>query len=99
MFPALFSPITIADVKIKNRLVMLPMHMGYCSGGEVTDQLVEFYVERARGGVGAIFVVCCYNDFGFSDPTLPGLDDDRFLPGLQRLTDAVHRYGTRIIAQ
>lgn len=96
----LFEPIRIADVEIKNRIVMLAMGVGYCEpDGTVTDRLINFYVERAKGGAGLILVVCCYNDFGMTLPLHPALEDDRFLPGIRRLTDALHEYGVKVFAQ
>ena len=96
----LFEPIRIADVEVKNRIVMSPMGPGLCEqDGTVTDRLVEFYVERAKGGVGLIHVVCCYNDFGFSMPRSPALEGDRFLLGIRRLTGALHEHGAKVFAQ
>ena len=95
----LFEPIRVGDVEIKNRFALLPMGMGYCSDGYVTDRLIDFYVERARGGVGLIYVVGAYNDFGFGHAHLIALEDDKFLPGMRRLTDALHAYGARVFIQ
>lgn len=95
----LFSPTQIGTLQLRNRLVMTPMHLGYSSKGEVNDQLVEFYRARARGGVGLIVVGGCGidrigNAFGMTQ-----LDDDRFIPGLRRLVDAVHAEGAKIVPQ
>ena len=48
----LFSPIKINQLEIRNRIVLPAMHLGYTPGGLVSDRLVEFYRERAKGGVG-----------------------------------------------
>lgn len=45
-FPNLFSPIEINKMELKNRIVMTAMHLGYTPEGEVTDRLVDFYLER-----------------------------------------------------
>jgi 2,4-dienoyl-CoA reductase (NADPH2) len=58
-FPHLFSPIKINTMNLKNRIVMTAMHLGYTPEGEVTDRLVDFYAERARGGVALIIVGGC----------------------------------------
>ncbi|MBW2707888.1 MAG: FAD-dependent oxidoreductase [Deltaproteobacteria bacterium] len=98
-FPHLFSPITIQDMELRNRIVMTAMHLGYTPRGEVTDQLVNFYTERARGGVGlAIVGGCPIDEFGGMAGMI-ALYDDRFIPGLKRLTDAVKSHGTKIAAQ
>jgi len=96
----LFEPIRIADIQVKNRIAMSPMGLGRATqDGFVTDNMVDFYIERAKGGVGLIFVVCGYNDFCVYLPSIPALEDDKFLPGLKKLTDAVHQHGALVFAQ
>jgi 2,4-dienoyl-CoA reductase (NADPH2) len=98
-FPHLFSPITIQNMELKNRIVMTAMHLGYTPQGDVTDQLVNFYAERARGGVGlAIVGGCPIDEFGGMIGMI-ALYDDRFIPGLTRLTDAVKDHDCKIAAQ
>ena len=98
-FPHLFSPITIQNMELKNRIVMTAMHLGYTPQGEVTDQLVNFYAERAKGGVGlAIVGGCPIDEFGGMVGMI-SLNDDRFIPGLKRLTDAVKDHDAKIAAQ
>jgi len=96
----LLEPIKIGDVEIKNRIVMSPMALGFCEDdGTVNDRFVEFYTQRAQGGAGLIIVVTGYNDFGNKMPRSPALEDEKFLPGLKRLTDAVHEHGAKVFAQ
>jgi len=96
----LFEPIKIGDVEIKNRIVMSPMALGFCEDdGTINDRFVEFYTQRAQGGAGLIIVVTGYNDFGNKMPRSPALEDEKFLPGLKRLTDAVHEHGAKVFAQ
>ena len=98
-FPHLFSPIAIQNMELKNRIVMTAMHLGYTPQGEVTDQLVNFYAERAKGGVGlAIVGGCPIDEFGGMVGMI-SLYDDRFIPGFKRLTDAVKNHGAKIAAQ
>jgi 2,4-dienoyl-CoA reductase (NADPH2) len=98
-FPHLFSPITVNSMVIKNRIVMTAMHLGYTPTGEVSDRLVAFYRERARGGVGLIIVGGCPIDEYGGMLGMIGLFDDRFIPGLERLTTAVKAEGGKIAAQ
>jgi len=98
-FPHLFSPITIQHMALKNRIVMTAMHLGYTPKGEVTDQLVNFYTQRARGGVGLTIVGGCPIDETGGMVGMIGLYDDRFIPGLKRLTHAVKDNGGKIAAQ
>ena len=96
----LFEPIKIANVQVRNRIVMSPMGLGRATeDGFVTDAMVDFYIERARGGVGLIGVVCGYNDFCVHLPHVPALQDDKFIPGLRRMTDAIHEHGAKTFAQ
>jgi 2,4-dienoyl-CoA reductase (NADPH2) len=98
-YPYLFSPIRINRMDLKNRIVMTAMHLGYTPQGEVTDQLVEFYRERSRGGVGLIIVGGCPVDEYGGMAGMISLNHDRFVPGLERLTRAVKEDGARIAAQ
>jgi 2,4-dienoyl-CoA reductase (NADPH2) len=98
-FPYLFSPITINGMELKNRIVMTAMHLGYTPEGTVTDTLIDFYTARARGGVGLIVVGGCPIDETGGMPGMIGISDDRFIPGLERLTRAVKEGGARIAAQ
>src|SRR4030042_3228349 len=51
----LFEPFHIKKMKLKNRVVMAPMHTKMASeSGEVTERMIAYLVERARGGVGLI---------------------------------------------
>ncbi|MGM0425813.1 MAG: FAD-dependent oxidoreductase [Thermodesulfobacteriota bacterium] len=98
-FPYLFSPIKINRMELKNRIVMTAMHLGYTPQGEVTDRLVDFYALRAQGGVGLIVVGGCPIDELGGMVGMIGLNDDRYIPGLQRLTRAVKDEGAKIAAQ
>ena len=96
----LFEPIKIANMQVRNRIVMSPMGLGRATDdGFVTDVMVDFYIERARGGAGLINIVCGYNDFCVYLPNIPALQDDKFIPGLKRMTDAIHEHGTKTFAQ
>lgn len=98
-FPYLFSSIQINGMTLKNRIVMTAMHLGYTPEGEVTDRLIDFYASRARGGVGLIIVGGCPIDAYGGMSGMIGINDDRYVPGLKRLTDAVKDGGAKIVAQ
>ena len=98
-FPCLFSSITINRMTLKNRMVMTAMHLGYTPEGTVTDRLITFYALRAKGGVGLIVVGGCPIDEFGGMPGMIGLYDDRFIPGLEKLTQAVKDQGARVAAQ
>jgi NAD(H)-dependent 7beta-hydroxy-3-oxo-delta4-cholenoic acid oxidoreductase len=97
----LFSPINIGNMKLKNRAVMAPMATDYADGeGEVSQKLIDYIRARAKGGVGLITLeVCSVDEMSPYVPRTVGLYNDRLIPGLKRLTEAVHGYGTKIIPQ
>ncbi|MGC9325750.1 MAG: FAD-dependent oxidoreductase, partial [Desulfomonilia bacterium] len=95
----LLEPITIGAQTVRNRIVMPAMHLNYTPESEVTDQLISFYEERSQGGAGLIIVGGCRIDEHSGGPGLIGLEDDRYIPGLKKLTDAVHAHGASIMAQ
>jgi len=103
-FQYLFNPINIGDLEVKNRIVMSALHLGYATkDGLVTDRLKDFYVERAKGGAGLIVLGMAYVDWvgtgGVGATNVIGIDDDKFIPGLREMVEAVHSHGTKFAAQ
>ena len=98
-FPNLFSSININGLELKNRIVMTAMHLGYTPQGEVTGRFLDFYIERARGGVGLIIVGGCPIDEQGSMSGMLCINDDRFIPGLTKLTSVIKNEGAKIAAQ
>jgi 2,4-dienoyl-CoA reductase-like NADH-dependent reductase (Old Yellow Enzyme family)/thioredoxin reductase len=100
-FKELFSPIKIRNLEVSNRFVVPPMGTNYAhEDGTVSQGLVDYWTARARGGWGLLIVeISAVDPLGRAIPYQPGLWDDRFIPGFQKLTDAVHKYGARIAVQ
>lgn len=87
-------------MQLRNRLVMPAMHLGYCEEGRVTDKLINFYRERAKGGVGLIIVGGCkVDEYSGGTPTFINISEDKFMEGLRRLTSTVHQYPVKISCQ
>ncbi|MDA8403979.1 MAG: NADH:flavin oxidoreductase [Desulfobacteraceae bacterium] len=95
----LFQPIKINTLDIKNRIDMPAMHLGMANNFEVTDQIVEFYAERARGGVGMICVGYATVDELSGNTLNIGAHKDEFIPGLARLSKAIKDNGARSCVQ
>lgn len=95
-FPRLFEPGQIAGITLKNRIVMAPMGTRLAQEGAVTDPQIDYYVERAKGGVGLIIIECTYVR---AKPGRPCISGDQFIPGLRRLTDAIHTSGAKVAIQ
>ncbi|NMD68663.1 FAD-dependent oxidoreductase [Bacillus sp. DNRA2] len=92
----------IGKVTLKNRIVMPPMGTNLAgSEGEVTDQLVAYYEERAKGGTGLIIVefTCIDYEYGKGFIRQLRLDDDRFIPGIQRLANTIQKHGAKVFVQ
>ena len=53
----LLSPITINTLVVRNRAVMPSMLTNFATkGGDVTERLIHYYAERAKGGVGLVSI-------------------------------------------
>ena len=97
----LFTPARIGPVEIKNRIVMPPMTTRTSDAdGCVTDDSVAYYMARVRGGTGLITVeMASPEKCGRHRRHEIGIYDDRFLPGLTRLVDEIHRGGAKASIQ
>ncbi|MDI3481206.1 MAG: hypothetical protein PWQ97_861 [Tepidanaerobacteraceae bacterium] len=101
MFKSIFSPIKIGKMELSNRLVVPPMVMNYCNeDGTATERFIAYHEAKARGGWGLIITEDYAVDprgKGFS--RIPGLWDDGQIESHSRLTERIHKYGTKIVAQ
>jgi 2,4-dienoyl-CoA reductase (NADPH2) len=75
------------------------MHMNMADDHEVTDRLVDFYAERARGGAGMIVVGFATVDEMSGNAKNIGAHKDAFIPGLARLAEAIKGNGARSSVQ
>ena len=99
MLDPLFQPITINGMEVKNRIFMPAMHMNMAGNYAVTDRLVDFYAERARGGAGMITVGYATVDELSGNPGNIGAHRDAYIPGLTRLATAIRENGARSSVQ
>ena len=98
-FPKLFESGRIGKLDLKNRILFPPMatHMATIEG-DVTDQLIDYYAERARGGVGLVVIEGSFPS-PIGHPKRIALDHDGRIPGLQRLVEAIHREGAKVVIE
>lgn len=104
-YPALFSPISIGGVEVKNRIAMMPMGvfsprlMG--PNGAYTKDGADYYIERARGGAGLI--VTGLLPVGIlpkgRGPGDQGEGFHQYIDQQRYLADGVHRYGAKVFVQ
>jgi 2,4-dienoyl-CoA reductase-like NADH-dependent reductase (Old Yellow Enzyme family) len=97
----LFTPARIGPAEIKNRIVMPPMTTRTADDeGFITDDSIAYYMARVRGDVGLITVeMASPEKAGRHRRREVGIYDDRFIPGLTRLVDAIHRGGAKASIQ
>ena len=72
-FDILSSPIHLGQLRLKHRMVMGPMwSRSAAMTGEVTQQMIDYYVARARGGAALITIegVGVDRRYGWPEPTL-----------------------------
>jgi len=77
------------------------MDQNSCDDGAITDLNIAHYEARARGGVGLLILETSAVAWPIGATSLhqPALSDDRFIPGLSRLADAVHHHGSKMVVQ
>ncbi|MBF6446103.1 MULTISPECIES: oxidoreductase [Nocardia] len=100
-FPHLLAPGTIGPMTVPNRVVLPAMDMNLCEDGEIEQGDIDHFVARAAGGTGLIITGCCAVAYpvGCASTKEPGLSEDRFIPGLRALADAVHAAGSKLCVQ
>ncbi len=98
----LMSPGRIGPMELRNRIVLPAMDQNSCTDdGEITDLNIAHYESRARGGTGLLILETSAVAYpiGATSRHQPALSDDRYVPALCRLADAVHTHGARMVVQ
>ena len=100
-YSALFEPMKIGKLEIKNRLVVPAMDSHYTDENhQFTNQALNYYGERALGGFGLITTeFLCVSEEGLAEKTQAGIYDDCFIPSYKKLTDIVHKHNGKIMMQ
>lgn len=100
-YSKIFQELQIGKLKLRNRINMAPMTTLYAgSHGEITDQVVQYYAARARGGTGMITIEGAYiNPTGIQIPCSINVSDDKYVPGLSKLATAIKDNGSVAVLQ
>lgn len=101
-YDMLFSPMNIGSVTIKNRLVMAPMLMGFGTfNGTVTEQMSDYYEERAKGGMGLIITEITRVDdkTGASAFAQLAMSHDYQIEPLRGMVEKIHSHGAKLFVQ
>ena len=97
----LFEPKAIGKLVLKNRLVRAPTVEKLCTAeGHCTPQLLDVYTRLAEGGVGLIITGGAHvQKNGRGLPNKIGFHQDDVIEGYRTLSDRIHGYGVKVIAQ
>ncbi|MBR5437335.1 MAG: FAD-dependent oxidoreductase [Clostridia bacterium] len=101
-YEKLFTPIKIGNVEIKNRIAMAPMLMDFGQfDGRTTEQLMDYYEERAKGGTGLIITeITRVNDrTGGAAFAQLGMSHDYQIEGMREFADRIHSHGAKLFVQ
>ncbi|MCR9092671.1 MAG: NAD(P)/FAD-dependent oxidoreductase [bacterium] len=100
--PHLLAPGRIGSLELRNRILMCPMGDNQATdGGYVTDQQIDYFEARARGGAALLLVgsVGVTAPDGLSTPRQSAIGDATFLDGWRRMADRVHAHGAKLALQ
>ena len=101
-FSHLMSPGRIGSLSLRNRIFMTPMGSNLADpDGHVGPRIIDYYAARAKGGAALVTmgsVSVGYPD-GSSNWRQEAISDDRYIPGLRALADAVHAQGGKVCVQ
>jgi 2,4-dienoyl-CoA reductase-like NADH-dependent reductase (Old Yellow Enzyme family) len=97
--PKVFAPAPLGPLTLKNRIIKAATFEGVMPGGKVSDELIAFHRRVAAGGAAMSTVAyLAVSPEGRTDRHCLLLNEES-LPGLRRLTDAVHTEGAAAAAQ
>lgn len=101
-YDSLLQPGLIGPMKLKNRMIMSAMGLNTGTpDGLITDEEIEYYRQRAAGGVGLIQVGSAtigHPEFVVA-PRESAISDDKHIPQLKKLADTLHKYNCKLSVQ
>ena len=102
MYDLLLSPMQIGSMTVKNRTVMTAAEFSLGqTNGKPTERLMDYYEERAKGGVGMIIPgICRVNDMGGASTfTQLSMSHDYHIAPMHEFAERIHRHGARLCIQ
>ncbi|MBW2180088.1 MAG: FAD-dependent oxidoreductase [Deltaproteobacteria bacterium] len=97
---SLLSPIKIKSMELNNRAVMPPMGTNLSQDETVSDANLAYIKRMAEGGAGLIISeIACVHPSGSVGNGHLGVYDDKFIPGLKKMAQAIHKAGTKTALQ
>jgi len=100
-FPHIFVEGKIGTCVLKNRLIMSLYPTKYSTDSKVNERMIEFYRERACGGVAMIVLDCPCLDFprAYKGPNELRFDIPEFAEGIKNLLNVIHSEGAKAFMQ
>ena len=102
MYELLLSPMKIGSMTVKNRTVMTAAEFSLGqTDGKPTERLMDYYEERAKGGVGMIIPgICRVNDMGGASTfTQLAMSHDYHIEPMREFAERLHRHGAKLCIQ
>ena len=102
MYDLLLSPMKIGSMTVKNRTVMTAAEFSLGqTDGRPTERLMDYYEERAKGGVGMIIPgICRVNDMGGASTfTQLAMSHDYHIEPMREFAGRLHRHGAKLCIQ
>ena len=101
-YEKLFAPGTIANLELKNRIVMPAMGCSLAEpSGEAGPRMIKYYADRAKGGAGLIIteITRIDDETGVGTPNQLSVTNTHVVGQLSRLVETVHAYDTKLFVQ
>jgi 2,4-dienoyl-CoA reductase-like NADH-dependent reductase (Old Yellow Enzyme family)/thioredoxin reductase len=97
-YPKVAEPIQIGPMRLKNRIVVLPMMTALPTPqGVITEEFINFCGRQARTGAGLVILgdSSIDNEYAMDHETAINLGTDFVIPRLYAVTEEIHRYGAK----
>ena len=93
VYQNLFKPLNLNGLRLKNRITMAPLYLGYAAeGGRISRLLLHHYNEMAKSGAAMIMVEnASITARGSGSIRTIRCDHNRYLKGLETLADTIHK--------
>jgi len=96
-YPHALSKISIGPITIRNRIVFPAWQLNYANlDGTVSEKLMKFYTDLAKGGCGLIFTgAAVVAADGVPFDRVMHIDGDEYIPGLEKLFTSIREHGAK----
>jgi 2,4-dienoyl-CoA reductase (NADPH2) len=93
-YPNLFRPLRVSGLRLKNRITMAPLYLGYAAeGGRISPLLLAHYRSMARSGVAMVVVEnAAVTPAGSGSSRTLRCDHNRYLDGLSTLAQTIKEH-------